>query len=331
MDAPTRSTVEDAPEAASRCRRVAKLTAGGGLLLAAAGYAIATVDPRAWADVGFGVVASLGGLVLCNIVLTGLLFWSVTRAFPLRRPVGRGKMVALIAVSGLLNYLPLIRAGLWGRAAYLRRHHGLSLRDSMKIAVVVLILAAAVVGGGGAVLLVSMRRGDPGGGVGPGAWFALAAAWLVLTVVVDRFTRRWGQPAGAGWGWVPLRVLDFAAATARVWLSFKVMGAELGLGQAAVLSSASLLTKLSGLTPNGLGLAEWVVTGLAAAISPAEAGRAASAALLDRGVEVAAAVVAGLAGLWMLARWDRQEKPEGSAHVAATADSANDDQADRAH
>ncbi|MEM6458111.1 MAG: lysylphosphatidylglycerol synthase domain-containing protein [Planctomycetota bacterium] len=242
-----------------------------------------------------GALSAVVGLVGVNLLLTAALFWAVTRGFDAEPPVPYGRMLALTAASGLLNYVPAVRAGLWGRAAYLRRFHGLAVRQSVLSLGVVLGLAVVVVGGVGSVLLVG----------GPARWW-LAAAWVGLATmtagpVAERVLRR---PMGAAWpwAWAGLRALDLAAAAGRLWLAMRVVGAEVGFGDAVVLASASLLVKLVGLTPNGLGLSEWVVAALGAAVAPVEAATAAAAALLDRAAEAVVLVGGGTAGLWTLRR-----------------------------
>jgi uncharacterized membrane protein YbhN (UPF0104 family) len=242
-----------------RWKMAAGVVLGVGLLAAALVFAVRGTDWSVWQRIGLAELAGLVLLVWVNVGLTGLLFWAVTRGFGARPAVGPGKMTGLIAVSGLLNYVPVVRAGLWGRAVYLKKYHGVAVRDSLRILVIVL----------GLVLPLTVGR------------------WLPV-------------PSGAAWAWVPLRLLDYGVATARLWVCFAVLGEAVDWRQAAVLGAASMLTKLSGLTPNGLGLAEWVVAGLAALVSPLEAASAASAALLDRAAEVVGVVGSGAVGLVVL-------------------------------
>lgn len=277
------------PEAGRRWKRWLGYGLGGALVLLAAGFAVSGVDwgvLRTASPWNFGAMA---GLVGVNFIFTGLLFWSVTRTFDATPAVGRSRMIGLIAVSGLLNYLPVVRAGLWGRAAYLKKHHALPVRQSLVILGVVLALTAVVVGGSGLVLLVC-----PAGVRWPVATGVLIVATGFTSVAGRRLLRR---RVVAGWTWVPLRVVDFAAAAGRLWLAMSVVGQPVGAADVAVLASASLLVKIVGLTPNGLGLSEWVVVALSMAVTPIEASVAAAAALIDRGAEVLVSVAAGGASL----------------------------------
>ena len=119
---------------------------------------------------------------------------------------------------------------------------------------------------------------------------------MVLTLAVGAGGRRLPGVGPRAWAWIPLRTLDLAAATGRTALAFAAVGQPLTVGQATLLASSATLVRLTGLTPNGLGLSEWVVAGLAAALSPVDAALAAAAALLDRAIEVAVSVAAGGVG-----------------------------------
>ena len=283
---------------AMKWRKAAAAVVGLVLMSGAVWFALRSVDGSGLAQIRLARVWPIAAAVVLNFLLTGLLFWSVTRCFASRRPVGWFTMTALIFVSGLLNYIPVVRAGLWGRAVFLQRRHGVAVVDSVKVLGIVLALAAAIVAGGGAVLLIELDAV---------AWGLLAALVVVLSLAGPRVASRVVPHADATrWLWVPLRVLDYLTAGLRLWLCFAALGVELGGREALVMAAGSLLSKLSGLTPNGLGLAEWVVAGLAALLTPVEAALAASAALLDRAVEVAVTLVGGVAGVVVLGRaWRR--------------------------
>lgn len=273
---------------------------GGVLLALAVGFAVSGVEWGVLRSASPWQFGALAGLVVTNFVLTGLLFWSVTRTFDATPTVGPGRMIGLIAVSGLLNYVPVVRAGLWGRAAYLKKYHGLPVRQSLVVLGVVLVLTLIVVGGSGLVLLVC-----------PPSWrWAVVAGGLLLatgsTSTLGKHLLR--RQAKAGWTWVPLRGLDFAAAVGRLWLGMSIVGQSVGVADVAVLASASLLVKIAGLTPNGLGLSEWVVVALSAVVTPIEASAAAAAALVDRGAEVLVSLVLGGGAL----AWLRGGTPAGA-------------------
>ena len=287
----------DDPARAARWRKIGGTVLGLALLAGAVAVAARGVDVAALRAAPVWVLPAIAAGVGVNLLATAALMLLITRGFPGGEAVRWGEMVALTAWSGLLNYVPVIRAGLWGRAAYLKRVHGLAVRDSVVILLITLGLAGVVLGGLG-VLGLMLR----------GWWFwgGAAVAVAVLAGATVWGTRR-PQAAGlrgSAWAWVPLRLLDLAAAAGRLWLGFYAVGHVITVREAVVLTCASLLVKLTGLTPNGLGLSEWTVAAVAAAVSPVSAASAAAAALVDRAIEIIIAVAAGLAG-WAALRRSR--------------------------
>ncbi len=290
------------PEARQRVRKVGGAVVGVGLLGAAVVLAARGADVAALRAVPGWVLPLVAAGVGLNLVATAALMWVMTKGCATDTPVGYREMVAVVAWSGLLNYVPVIRAGLWGRAAYLKRTHGLAVRDSVKLLGVTLGLAGVVLGSVG-VLGVVLRGGA--------FWGAAAAVGMGLTGVLvwgSLRPRAAGLRRGLAWLWVPLRLVDLAAAAGRLWLGFYAVGHVVSAREAVVLTCASLLVKLTGLTPNGLGLSEWAVAAVAAAVSPVSAASAAAAALVDRAVEVPVAIVAGLVGWGALRKRERRDR-----------------------
>ncbi|MEM1444508.1 MAG: lysylphosphatidylglycerol synthase domain-containing protein [Planctomycetota bacterium] len=274
---------------------------------AAVWFAGGQVDVSAIRQVPPATLALMAGLVLGNLVLSGLLFWAVHRALPADRPIPPATMIGLVMGSALLNYLPAVRAGLFGRAAYLKKMHGVALRDSGWA----LLIVTAVTAGGFATVAgpwLVLRLSTPDWNTIP--WLGWTASLLATLALVPglRFglagllRSKTGPTSHAAIAvWVALRTTDLAAATARLWLAFAALGSPITFAEALVLSAASLLVRLIGLTPNGLGLSEWTVTALAAALSPAESGVAAAAALMDRAVEIVVVILTGGGSIaWLL-------------------------------
>ena len=290
------------PAARQRVRKISGAVVGVGLLGAAVVLAARGVDGAALRAVPGWVLPLIAAGVGVNLLATAALMYVMTRGYATDTPVGYPEMVAVVAWSGLLNYVPVIRAGLWGRAAYLKRTHGLAVRDSVKLLGVILGLAGVVLGSLG-LLGVALRGGafwGAAGGAGVGLTGVLV--WGALR------PRAVGLRRGAAWLWVPLRLVDLAAAAGRLWLGFYAVGHVVSAREAVVLTCASLLVKLTGLTPNGLGLSEWAVAAVAAAVSPVSAASAAAAALVDRAVEVPVAIVAGLVGWAALRKRERERE-----------------------
>ncbi|MEM8737163.1 MAG: hypothetical protein AAGG38_01630 [Planctomycetota bacterium] len=272
---------------------------GLGVLLL--GLAVVTAMRGLEAEVLRGVsvwgFAALMGLVGINLGSTVLLFWSVTRSFAADPPVGVGKMGLLIAMSGLLNYVPVVRAGLWGRAAYLKARHGLPVRQSVEILGVVVVLTGVVLGGAGAWLAWGPTALRWGGLLGGLVGLSVATPWLARWLY-------WRQVV-QGWTWVPLRALDLGLTAGRLWLALWLLGVAAGPGEVVLLASGSVLVRLTGLTPNGLGLSEWTVAALGAALTGVDGPTAAAAAILDRAAEALVSVIAGSAAVWVLSREGR--------------------------
>ncbi len=232
-------------------------------------------------------IAALVLGVLANLFFTGLLWWAVTLSFDAKPRVPMLRMLALVAASGLLNYLPL-RPGLFGRAAYLKARHNLPLRQSVLALFVVLGLSALVLGAAAAIAQFV-----------PLKWYrhvSIAAAVILMVLAPIAAGRLLRRRIVAGWLWVPLRILDVLVTAIRLWAAFAVVGHDLDFDHAVLAAAGGSFISLLGLTPNGIGMREWTIAGLTAA-SAGSVGFA--AAVVDRAVE---AMVVLVVGLWSLAK-----------------------------
>ena len=248
--------------------------------------ALAGANP---ATVGWLVLAVLG-----NLLLTGMLFWLVTLPFVARLAPSLGTMISLIAISSLLNYLPLVRPGLMGRAVYLKLRHGLSFRHSFLILAIVLMLSIVVV-----VVTVGLLFGLSRW---PRPW--VIPVILVILILLTRpvATMLLRRSVRYSWLWIPVRVADLLVTAIRLWLAFHILGHPLAFDQALLAASGSLVVRLLALTPNGLGLSEWVVASIAATTMAMSTAEALAAALVDRAVEVWVLSAVGLLAAWRLRR-----------------------------
>ncbi len=294
-----------------RWLRTAGWVLGAALTLGAAALAWRGADFSPLASARAGWLVLLGVLVAGNLLLTGLLFWAVTLSFDAQPPVPVGRMVQLIAGSALLNYLPL-RPGLVGRAAYLKMRHGLPLHQSVLILGVVLALGALVLGVPLlAVLLATPTAQDQAG-------MAVLVGLLLLTPLTGPLARRMlRRPIVGSWWWLPLRVLDLLVGAVRLWAAFAALGETITISQAIAAGAAGMFISQLGVTPNGLGLREWVIAGAAALVAPLHAPVGAAAALLDRAVELLVVLPLGgiaLAQLGMNAKQPPQQRND--AHVS---------------
>ena len=237
-------------------------------------------------------VAAAAGCVVLSLAATSLLFSRLLLLFPHEPPVPRFLMFRLVVWSGLLNSLPLPRAGLWGRAAYLKARHDLPLRASVWKLAIVVALAAAVLGVVAGSLLFTRLEADATRLLVAGA--GVLGVSLCCAAMTRFWTRAGTVPVGHAkparrarpWLWPLLRAADLAAAAGRLVLTLHVVGVAVSFPDALLLASGSLFVRMLGLTPNGIGLAEAATAALASAFTPVAAADAAAAALLDRAIEL---------------------------------------------
>ncbi len=298
---------ENQPQPASRWRTVRRAIGyalGAGLLIACIIIAVRQGDWSALmqSDVRIVLLLLLG--VALSVLITGVVFAFVTWAFTPTGPVTFVEMQALIAGSALLNYLPF-RPGLLGRAAYLRRRHGISYRKSGLILLVVLGISAAVY-----VVELAIYLWWPEGLGWSIGHIALFAVTVLVSILLARSTPR--RPLGLRrilGGSLPflvaLRMLDVWATAGRLVCAFAVLNHSLPFREAVILATCGMFITLVGITPNGLGLREWLYGAIAASGffgGDVEGGLqlGLQAALVDRAAEALVIVPTGLGSLWYL-------------------------------
>lgn len=301
-------------------RRVLRVVGGvvGLLLIAAAITAIVRQQDAllaAWHHARNGgpttalLALALLALPLVSCALASVMYWLLmnTRAQPGR--VGLLEMLALIASTWLLNYLPL-RPGMVGRLAYhatvnkIPLHEGVA-RSVMALSAgavsVVLLVAAALLarqaGGGPLVAVVCL--------VGPVVGIGALAGLASLQPRGDA-TRRYALACA-------VRYLDVLSWMARYLAAFAIIGRPLTLMEAVAFTAVSQAAMAVPFVSNGLGLREWAV-GLLAPLLPAwtratplgaaplSATLALTADVLHRAADVLVALPAGMWGAWYLAR-----------------------------
>jgi uncharacterized membrane protein YbhN (UPF0104 family) len=284
-----------------RALRWAGLIVGAALMVWAVVTAVQAIDMATLGRLLSGRGAVMLAAAAGNLMVTSVLFWVITLSFDARPRVSLSRMTALIAASGLLNYLPL-QAGLFGRAAYLKAKHGLPLRQAMVIQLVVLGVGSVVLGGAAAVGLMypveMLSWGVAGAGL---ALVALCAA----TPWIARLLLR--RPAREAWSWGLLRAVDLLLGAARLWLAFASVGQPIGYARAVTITAAGMFVSMLPFVPNGLGLREWVI----AALAPMQTAAGLAAAVIDRAVEAVVLMVGGGAGIGALQRGgERRAKSE---------------------
>jgi len=258
--------------------------------------AVGQVD---WSSLGQASTADLlkpAAAVAANLILTGLLLHVITRSFNAKPPVQANTMIKLVCVSGLLNMLPL-RPGLLGRAAYLKAKHELPLHQSVLCLLITFILGGLVLGVTSAAVLLAPAE------------HAITAMWtvLVLLALISPLTglvarRVLQRPIINSWLWTPLRIADMLAGGVKLYLAFKILGQPIAFEQALALRAVGSLVDMLPITPNGLGLREWVQGGLASWSNIAQGPVGIAASLIERAVEAIVLILLGLISMALLRR-----------------------------
>lgn len=272
--------------------RIAFYLLAAGLMALAIKIAVSQVDWQSLKQIAPAQWLMLIAAVMINLTLAGVMFWSVTLSFDASPRVRFGRMMTLVAASALLNYLPL-RPGLLGRAAYLKTHHQLPIRQSFVILLVVLVMGTLVTL---TVGLLAWLMENP--------WLLTAglalAGMLGMALAKPVAIKCLRRPVHQAWLWVLIRLIDTLVAGFRLWLAFAILGQTMDYRQALLAGAAGLLVAMIGLTPNGLGLKEWVIALMIHTLAVASWEQALAASLLDRAIEAIVIIPVGLLAMLLL-------------------------------
>jgi hypothetical protein len=281
-------------------------------LLAGAIYAgFRGTDPaqlaRALRDAPWPLLAAGLALPALNWILSAHVLWLLSNRFA---RVPWRDMTMLAGAAGLANYLPL-RPGMLGRVAYHKKFHGLAVTHSARVLIESVLCGLPGLAGTLAVAMLWSSRG---------LWaiVLVPAAALALSLAVVFARVRLAPIVYACW----VRWLDTLVWVGRYWVVLAIVGSGAGesprFEQAAALACVSQIASLVPLAGNGLGLREWAV-GLTSSLLPAwaRAGASNSAALqtglqadlVNRALELPAAIVVGLVCGSLLARRHASDGP----------------------
>lgn len=277
--------------------RFAGLALGVVLVAVAAWFALRHVDLSLLKGAAPWQVTAILAAVVSNILVTATLFWVVTKSFDAHPPVTWTQMRALVAASGLLNYLG-IQAGSIGRAAYLKNRNGLPVIQSVAIQLVV-VSVSTVVSCVVALTLVGLSGHFNQRIALVAAIVGVAVCALVTYPIAKGMLRR---PIVAAWSWAPLKAFDLALTALRIWVSFQIVGREISPSAALAMAGGVAVVNLLSFTPNGLGLREWAIAAMASVIDPSLWAVAVMATLVDRALEAIVLIVTGLASVVVLRR-----------------------------
>ncbi|MBX3317624.1 MAG: flippase-like domain-containing protein [Phycisphaeraceae bacterium] len=292
------------PRGGRATRAIVGSIVGGALLVAAVwtaslqGGSLAD-GLRAMRSAEWWLVAMAIVLPIANLFVVSVAFWLLNNR---HGSVRLDEMAGLIASAWLLNYLPL-RPGMFGRIAYHKKYNGIGIKASARVLAETVAMAGIAMAMLASIVLGLDWIGVEGGPV----WWAVASAPLVGGIAVwrgssDRTVRAY---AGA----MAMKYADVALWAFRYWAVFALIGREIGAREAvavAVVSQVALLIPLAG---NGLGLREWAVGLLAAALpgwyamgEDSGAGIGLTADLVNRAAEVMVAIPLGVLGIVGIAR-----------------------------
>jgi hypothetical protein len=254
----------------------------------------------------------LAGLILLpciNWLLSSLTLWMLTRACagPGRASVPLGDMTAAVGAAWLLNYIP-VRPGLFGRIALQRVVHGVPVGVSVRATLISAALGVLAVIVFMLVAVAAARLGTEGGVSTAGA-----AALILLPAILaaaGALVMRGRVMTSAALGALSVRFLDMVVWMGRYALAFAAVGHGLTLSQTAAVAAVSQAAMLAPIAGNGLGVREWVIR-LAGPALPAwlaagatlTSGASLAADVVNRGCEIAASLVVGLAcAAWLSGR-----------------------------
>ena len=258
--------------AKNTARKIILQVAGFALGVALIAWCVwgAAKDPEGWQRLREASNVSLIELLMCSlgsIIISGLTFWIAAR--PVQK-LGVQDQQWINALASMLNYAP-VRIGMFVRAAYaikvdhLRAVELVAWFASVAFTFVVALLAITA----GTLAWIQF-----------GAWTFFPT--LIIIAMLGGFSGRWCatlsmvQKRAQGlerlitnpialWGSIALHILDLFFATGRVLLSIQILGLQLNLAQACLISMASFAASLNPL--GRLGFREAAVAFTAGALS----------------------------------------------------------------
>lgn len=233
---------------------------------------------------GYLAIIVLG--VWANVALAALTFSVLISRYG---RVGVGEMQALVAASGLLNFLPF-RPGLFGRIAYHRAYNAIPAVATVKTLVHAIALSLAAGGYLAAGLFVSSRGWTP-------LWVVVALPFPLLGAgFAVGGLRVWAAAAA-------IRLVEMLVWSARYYAAFALVGAEIEPAGAIAFACIGMVAMLVPFVGNGLGVREWAVGLAAPLLTPYVLQVGLTAELLNRAAELVVVTAIGLAGIaWLVRR-----------------------------
>ncbi len=227
--------------------------------------------------------------ILAHVGLSALLLRLLTSRYG---RVGRGEMLALVAATSLLNYLPL-RVGTVSRIAYHSAYNGIRAVDSAKVVVQAAALSVLV-----ACMVAAATWAAASWGLSLWPALAAAAAALLPGVMLGR-PRIWAAAAY-------VRFAELLVWSVRYKFAFALIAADIDWTAAMGLACMSTMINMIPFFSNGLGVREWAVGLVTPLLAPASAAMtlelAVTAELVNRDAELVMIAAVGTLGMITIGR-----------------------------
>jgi len=224
------------------------------------------------------LLAPLVAAAAANLFSNGWLMASILR--PLGIALNRAEAFSLSVLNRLGNYVAPFRLGASVRIVYLKNHYELPVTRFLASMTATYVIQYGISSLAGAAALAWLATSGATDWNLLGWGFVLAVIALGLLVawtprhpeaaegegrlrrLLRRFVEGWatiragrGDLAIAAW-WA---LATYGSFTLMTFFEFRVLGVEIGLMEAAFVTSVGALTGLVGITPAGLGIAEGLV------------------------------------------------------------------------
>jgi uncharacterized membrane protein YbhN (UPF0104 family) len=273
------------------------------------------VEFRSLLDVSAPRIFLLITLILATHIGNGAMNQALYRA--LGAPIGLRESIGLSVVNNLANFLPFA-GGMMAKGVYLKRRYGLSYSNFISATLALFAIMVAASGLMGLLTLLVMELSEDN------APWILVAGFAAMTVVMLAFfvPHTIGVlPSGvkekiaqllSGWrviGSEPLllmvlllyQFLALLLTAGRYWAAFRLMSQPVSVFDCILFAAASTLTQLVTITPDGLGIREAIVGGVASLLG-FDIGVSIVAVTIDRLVSTALTLAIGSAASYHLSR-----------------------------
>lgn len=254
-------------------------------------------------------------LVLLSFLGSGLMNQLLYRH--LGAPVTTVEGMSLATVNSLANLLPFA-GGMVAKGVYLKRKYGLGYTRFLSATIALFVMMVAASGAVGLLTLAYIR-----GVLGREIPLLLVAGFLVMLLGVailwlppalvprGRWAARFAQFLD-GWRFmrrqpgllIALLLLQLGlivVLAGRYWTAFHLMSQPVSLSDCLLFAAATVLTQLVTITPDGLGIREGIVGGIATLLG-FDIGVSVVAVTIDRLVSTAITIALGSLASYHLAR-----------------------------